>query len=77
MGIGELSGKPDEMLGGEPCNGPVSHPGGSSDTPNRFSYGNWVDCYLSQVQTLPFTLKWACTCFDFSGDHGGFIALTS
>ena len=26
MGMGEFSGKPDEMLGGLPCNGLVSHP---------------------------------------------------
>ena len=26
MGTGELSGKPDEVLGGYPCNGLVSHP---------------------------------------------------
>ena len=76
MGIGELSGKPDEMLG-VTLQWTSIPSRGSSDTPNCFSYGNWVDCYLSQVQTLPFTLKWACMCFDFSGDHGGFIALTS
>ena len=26
MGMGEFSGKPDEMRGGLPCNGLVSHP---------------------------------------------------
>ena len=38
MGIGELSGKPDDI----PCNGLVSHEGGgggSSDTPSRLCYG--------------------------------------
>ena len=31
MGTGELLGKPDEMLvvGGEPCDGLASHPGGN------------------------------------------------
>ena len=29
MGTGELLGKPDEMQGGEPCDGLASHPGGS------------------------------------------------
>ena len=41
MGIGELSGKPDDI----PCNGLVSHEGGggSSDTPSRLCYGNQDD----------------------------------
>ena len=57
MGIGELSGKPDKMLGGNLAMDQYPIQGETSDTPNCFSYGNWVDCYLSQVQTLPFTLK--------------------
>ena len=38
MVTGELSGKPDEMLGGtlSPCHALISHPGGSSDTPSYF-----------------------------------------
>ena len=56
MGIGELSGKPDDIggggtlqwtsipWGGGPYNGLVSHGGGeSSDTPSRLCYGNQDD----------------------------------
>ena len=36
MGTGELLGKPDEMQGGEPCDGLVSYPGGSCYYPCGF-----------------------------------------
>ena len=42
MGTGELSGKPDEMLGGLPYDGIAFHPGESSNTPSQFLlHGNW------------------------------------
>ena len=36
MGTGELLGKPDEMQGGEPCDGLVSYPGESCYYPHGF-----------------------------------------
>ena len=37
MGTGELLGKPDEILvGGGPCDGLASHPGGSCNYPSCF-----------------------------------------
>ena len=36
VGTGELLGKPDEMQGGEPCDGLVSYPGESCYYPHGF-----------------------------------------
>ena len=41
MGNGELSEKPDEMLG-VTCNGLASHPGGVAILLVALCYGNWI-----------------------------------
>ena len=40
MGTGELSVKPDEMLGGTSCDGVASHPGGVAILLVPLCYGN-------------------------------------
>ena len=56
MGIGELSGKPDDI----PCNGLVSHEGGGEVVILLVAYAmeirmtsDWVG-QLARVQTFPF-----------------------
>ena len=42
MDTGKLSGKKDEMLGGKPCSGLVSHPGESSAMKTGISLAGWT-----------------------------------